>query len=136
MKNEKNMGKSKNIIGFKEIMDQKKMDEICTLDFDEFKFVVTRLLLSIVEAMGENNKKIDDSFVRLIEHLKAVNEELKFTKQVLFMERILNGEHRDGPMTIEKKSSLAKSFGIDFNMITDQITNKGKSSKRKKSTKL
>jgi GTPase involved in cell partitioning and DNA repair len=130
----KNTGKSKNVVGFKEIIDQKKMNEMCTLDFDEFKFVVTRILLSIVDAMGENNKKIDESFERLIEYLKTVNEELKFTKQVLFMERILNGEHRDGPMTIEKKTSLAKSFGIDFDKFANQVTGKKKSSMRKKST--
>jgi hypothetical protein len=127
-------GKSKNVVGFKEIIDQKKMNEMCTLDFDEFKFVVSRILLSIVNAMGENNKKIDESFERLIEHLKTVNEELKFTKQVLFMERILNGEHRDGPMAIEKKTALAKSFGIDFDKFANQVTGKTNSSKRKKTT--
>jgi hypothetical protein len=84
--------------------------------------------------MGKNNKKIDESFERLIEHLKAVNEELKFTKQVLFMEKILNGEHREGPMTMEKKASMAKSFGIDFDKFANQVTGKRKSSMRKKST--
>jgi hypothetical protein len=134
MKSKKIIAKSKKVIGFKEIMNQKKMNDMCDLDFDEFKFAVTRLLLSIVEAMGENNKKIDESFERLIDHLKTVSKELKFIKQVLYMERILNGEHRDGPMTLEKKSSLAQSFGIDFNKLVKQVTDKSKPSKRKKLT--
>ena len=126
MKSKKIIAKSKNVVRFKDIMDQKKMSDMCDLDFDEFKFAVSRLLLSIVEAMGENNKKIDESFERLIEHLKTVNEELKFIKQVLYMERILNGERRDGPMTLEKKSSLARSFGIDFDKLVKQVTDKNK----------
>jgi hypothetical protein len=134
MKRKKSIEKSKNIVAFKEIMDRKKMNDMCGLDYDEFKIAVTRLLLSIVEAMGDNNKKIDESFKRLIEHLKTVSEELKFIKQVLYMERLLNGEHRDGPMTIKKKSSLAKSFGIDFDTLAKQISDKGKPPKRKKST--
>ena len=56
MKSKKIIAKSKNVVRFKEIMDQKKMNDMCDLDFDEFKFAVSRLLLSIVEAMGENNK--------------------------------------------------------------------------------
>jgi len=50
------------------------------------------------------------------------------------MERILNGEHRDGRMTIEHKKYLAKSFGIDFNQFVKQVTDAGKSSKGKKTT--
>jgi hypothetical protein len=134
MKRKKSIDKSNNVVGFKEIMDRKKMNDMCDLDYDEFKGAVSRLLLSIVEAMGENNKKIDESFERLIEHLKTVSGELKFIKQVLYMEMILNGEHRDGPMTIDKKTSLAKSFGIDFDTFVKQVTDKGKPSKRKKST--
>ena len=136
MKRKKSIDQSNNVVGFKEIMDQKKMNDMCDLDYDEFKCAVTRLLLSIVEAMGENNKKIDESFERLIEHLKMVSGELKFIKQVLYMEMILNGEHRDGPMTIDKKSSLAKLFGIDFDKLAKQVTDKSKASKRKKTIKL
>jgi hypothetical protein len=50
------------------------------------------------------------------------------------MERILNGEHRDGSMTIEQKKLLAKSFRIDFNQFMKQLTDAGKSPKRKKTT--
>jgi hypothetical protein len=134
MKRKKSIDKSNNVVGFKEIMDLKKMNDMCDLDYDEFKGAVSRLLLSIVEAMGENNKKIDESFERLIEHLKTVSGELKFIKQVLYMEMILNGEHRDGPMTIDKKMSLAQSFGIDFDTFVKRVTDKGKISKRNKAT--
>jgi len=102
------------VVDFKEIMDQKKMNDMCDLDYDEFKCAVTKILLSMVEAMGENNKKIDASFQRLIEHLTIVSDELKFIKKVLYMERILNGEHRDGPMTMKQKESLAEAFGLDL----------------------
>lgn len=122
------------MVDFKGIMDQKKRNNICDLEYDEFKFAVTQILVSMVEAMGENNKKIDKSFQRLIEHLKIVGEELKFIKQVLYMERILNGEHRDGPMTMEQKASLAEAFGLDFNEFVKQATRKGKNSKSKKSS--
>ena len=129
MKRNKSISKAGNVVDLKEIMDEKKMHNLCSLDYDEFKFAVTRLLLSMVEAMGENNKKIDKSFKRLIEHLKIVSEELKFIKQVLYMERILNGEHRDGHMTMVQKASLAKSFGIDFDKLIKELL--GKSATRK-----
>ena len=47
------------------------------------------------------------------------------------MERILNGEHRDGRMTIEHKKSYGQIFGIDFNKLMKQLTDAGKSSKGK-----
>ena len=47
------------------------------------------------------------------------------------MERILDGERRDGRMTMDQKKSLAKSFGIDFNKFMKQLTDAGKSSKGK-----
>ena len=56
-----------------------------------------------------------------MEHLKIVSKELNFLKQVLYVERILNGEHRDGRMTIEYKKSLAKSFDIDFNPFVKRL---------------
>jgi hypothetical protein len=110
------------------------MNDMCNLDYEEFKFAITRLILSKVEAMGKNNQKVDKSFERIIEHLKIVSKELNFLKQVLYVERILNGEHRDGRMSIEQKKSLAKSFGIDFNKFIKQMTRSGKSSKSKKKT--
>ena len=129
MKRKKSTDMAENVVDLKGIMDQNKINNLCDLDYDEFKFTVIRLLLSMVEAMGENNKKIDKSFKRLIEHLKIVNEELKFIKQVLYMERILNGEHRDGLMTMGQKASLAKSFGIDFDEFIKGLS--GKSTTRK-----
>ncbi|MCX5845408.1 MAG: hypothetical protein NTW12_03490 [Deltaproteobacteria bacterium] len=129
MKRKKSVNETENVVDFKVIMDQKKMNDICSLDYDEFKSAVTQLLLSIVEAMGENNKEIDKSFQRLIEHLNIVSEELKFIKQVLYMERILNGEHRDGPMTMDQKESMAKSFGIDFDKFVKQFSDKERSKK-------
>jgi hypothetical protein len=130
MKRKKSVNETANVVDFKGIMDQKIMNDICNLDYDEFKSALTRLLLSIVEAMGKNNKEIDKSFQRLIEHLNIVSEELKFIKQVLYMERILNGEHRDGPMTMDQKASMAKSFGIDFDKFVKQFSDKDKSKKK------
>lgn len=130
MKRKKSVNETENVVDFKVIMDQKKMNDICSLDYDEFKSAVTQLLLSIVEAMGENNKEIDKSFQKLIEHLNIVSEELKFIKQVLYMERILNGEHRDGPMTMDQKESMAKSFGIDFDKFVKQFSEKERSKKK------
>ena len=131
MKRKKSLNETENVVDFKVIMDQKKMNDICSLDYDEFKSAVTQLLLSIVEAMGENNKEIDKSFQRLIEHLNIASEELKFIKQVLYMERILNGEHRDGPMTMDQKESMAKSFGIDFDKFVKQFSDKDRNKKSK-----
>jgi hypothetical protein len=136
MKQKKSVNKKENVVDFKGIMDQKKRNDICDLDYEEFKFAITQILLSMVEAMGENNKKIDKSFQRLIEHLKSVSEEQKFMKQVLYMERILNGEHRDGPMTMEQKASLSEAFGLDFNEFVKQASRKGKSSRNKKSSTI
>jgi hypothetical protein len=132
MKRKKSVNDTANVVDFKGIMDQKIMNDICSLDYDEFKSALTRLLLSIVEAMGKNNKEIDKSFQRLIEHLNIVSEELKFIKQVLYMERILNGEHRDGPMTMDQKRSMAKSFGIDFDKFVKQFSDKERSKKKVK----
>lgn len=134
MKRKKSVSKSGNVVDFKKILDRKKRIDLCELDYDEFKTAVTQILLSMVEAMGENNKKIDKSFKILIEHLETVSAELRFIKQVLYMERILNGEHRDGPMTIARKASLAKAFGIDFDKFVKQVKRKGKSQKSKKTT--
>jgi hypothetical protein len=131
MKRKKATGKRNNIVDFKGLMDKKKMNDMCGLDYEEFKAAITRLILSIVEAMGKNNQKIDKSFEGIMEHLKSVSKELNFLKQVLYVERILNGEHRDGRMTIEHKKSLAKSFGIDFNQFVKQLADAGKSSKGK-----
>jgi hypothetical protein len=131
MKRKKSVNDTANVVDFKGIMDQKIMNDICSLDYDEFKSALTRLLLSIVEAMGKNNKEIDKSFQRLIEHLNIVSEELKFIKQVLYMERILNGEHRDGPMTMDQKRSMAKSFGIDFDKFVKQFSDKERRKKSK-----
>jgi len=114
MKRKQSVRKKENVVDFKEIMDRKKRNDMCELDYDEFKCAVTQILLSMVEAMGDNNKKIDKSFQRLIEHLTIVSDELKFIKKVLYMERILNGEHRDGPMTMKQKESLAEAFGLDL----------------------
>jgi hypothetical protein len=134
MKRNKTTIKRANVIDFKGLMDKKKMNDMCGLDYEEFKSAITRLILSIVEAMGKNNQKIDKSFEGIMEHLKIVSKELNFLKQVLYMERILNGEHRDGRMTIEQKKFLAKSFGIDFNQFMKQLTDAGKSPKGKKTT--
>jgi len=124
MKRKKSINMAENVVDLKGIMDQKKINNLCGLDYDEFKSAVSRLLLSMVEATGGNNKKIDKSFQRLLEHLKIVSEELKFIKHVLYMERILNGEHRDGRMTMEQKASLAKSFGIDFDEFIKDFSGK------------
>lgn len=132
MPRKKSVSKKENVVDFKGIMDQKKKNAMCDLDYDEFKFAVTQILLSMVEAMGGNNNKIDKSFKGLIEHLQIVSKELKFIKRVLYMERLLNGEHRDGPMTIEQKTSLAKAFGFDFNEFVKEATRKGKTRQRKK----
>jgi hypothetical protein len=131
MKRKKATGKRDNVVVFSELMDKKKMNDMCSLDYEEFKSAVTRLILSMVEAMGKNNQKIDNSFARITEHLKTISQELNFLKQVLYVERILNGEHRDGRMTTEHKKSLAKSFGIDFNQFVKQLADAGKSSKGK-----
>jgi len=131
MKRKKATGKRTNVIDFKGLMDKKKMNDICDLDYEEFKSGIAGLILSIVEAMGRNNRRIDESFKGITEHLKIVNKELNFLKQVLYVERILNGEHRNGRMTIEHKKSLAKSFGIDFNKFMKQLTDAGKSPKGK-----
>ncbi len=129
MKRKKSTDMAENVVDLKGIMDLNKINNLCDLDYDEFKFTATRLLLSMVEAMGENNKKIDKSFKRLIEHLNIVSEELKFIKRVLYMERILNGEHRDGRMTMRQKASLAESFGIDLDEFIKELS--GKSATRK-----
>jgi len=134
MKQKKSVTKKENVVDFKGIMDRKKRNDMCSLDYDEFKFAVTEILLSMVGAMGKNNKKIDKSFQRLIEHLKIVSEKQKFMQQVLYMERILNGEHRDGPMTMKQKALLADAFGLDFNEFVKQAMRKEKSSKIKKSS--
>jgi hypothetical protein len=134
VKRNKTTIKRANVIDFKGLMDKKKMNDMCGLDYEEFKSAITRLILSMVEAMGKNNQKIDKSFEGIMEHLKVVSKELNFLKQVLYMERILNGEHRDGRMTIEQKKFLAKSFGIDFNQFMKQLTDAGKSPKGKKTT--
>ena len=57
MKRKKATGKRANVIDFKGLMDKKKMNDICDLDYEEFKFAVSRLILSMVEAMGRNNQK-------------------------------------------------------------------------------
>jgi hypothetical protein len=134
MKRNKTTIKRANVIDFKGLMDKKKMNDMCGLDYEEFKSAITRLILSMVEAMGKNNQKIDKSFEGIMEHLKIVSKELNFLKQVLYVERILSGEHRDGSMTIEQKKLLAKSFGIDFNQFMKQLTDAGKSPKGKKTT--
>ena len=131
MKRKRTTGKGANVIDFSELMDKKRMNDMCSLDYEEFKSAVTQLILNMVEAMGKNNRKIDASFEGIMEHLKTVSQELNFLKQVLYVERILNGEHRDGRMTIEHKKSLAKSFGIDFNRFIKQLTDTGKRSKCK-----
>lgn len=133
MKRRKSVRKKKNVVDFKEIMNQKKRNDVCDLDYDEFKYAVTQILLSVVETMGENNKKIDKSFQRLIAHLKSVSDELKFIKKVLYMERVLDGEHRDGPMTMEQKESLAEAFGLDLKEFMKETVQKEQSSKNKKS---
>jgi len=120
---------AENVVDLKGIMDQKKINDLSGLEYDDFKLAVARLLLTMVEAMGENNKKIDASFKRLVKHLRIVSEELKFIKNVLYMERILNGEHRDGRMTMEQKASLAKSFGIDFDEFIKELSGKRKTRK-------
>ena len=131
MKRKKAIGKQANVIDFRKLVDKKKMNDMCSLDYEEFKSAVTQLILNMVEAMGENNRKIDSSFEGIMEHLKTMSQELNFLNQVLYVERILNGEHRDGRMTIEHKKSLAKSFGIDFNRFIKQLTDTGKRSKCK-----
>ena len=97
----------------------------------EFKSAITQLILNMVEAMGKNNRKIDTSFEGIMKHLKTISRELNFLKQVLYVERILNGKHRNGRMTIEHKKSLAKFFGIDSNRFLKQLTDAGKRSKCK-----
>ncbi|HVO65551.1 MAG TPA: hypothetical protein VMT12_03620 [Syntrophales bacterium] len=129
MKRKKSINMAENIVDMKGIMDQKKINDLCGLDYDDFKLAMARLLLTMVKAMGENNKKIDASFKRLVKHLKIVSEELKFIKNVLYIERILNGEHRDGRMTMEQKASLAKSFGIDFDEFINELSGKRKTRK-------
>lgn len=59
MKRKKSINMAEKLVDLKEIIDQKKINDLCSLNYDEFKFAVTRLLLSMVEAMRENNKKID-----------------------------------------------------------------------------
>ncbi|HYA13429.1 MAG TPA: hypothetical protein VEF33_03720 [Syntrophales bacterium] len=129
MKRKKSINMAENVVDLKGIMDQKKINDLSGLEYDDFKLAVARLLLTMVEAMGENNKKIDASFKRLVKHLRIVSEELKFIKNVLYMERILNGEHRDGRMTMEQKASLAKSFGIDFDEFIKELSGKRKTRK-------
>jgi hypothetical protein len=129
MKRKKATGERAIVVDFKGLMDKKKMNGICNLDYEAFKFAVSQLLLSIVEAMGGNNKRIEESFEMLIEHLKIVRKELNFLRQVLYMERILDGERRDGRLTIDQKKSLAKSFGIDFNQLVQEVTKEGKKAK-------
>jgi hypothetical protein len=131
MKRRRATGKGANVVVFSELMDKKRMNDMCSLDYEEFKSAVTQLILNMVEAMGINNRKIDASFEGIMEHLKTMSQELNFLKQVLYVERILNGEHRDGRMTIEHKKSLAKAFGIDFNRFIKQLTDTGKSAKCK-----
>jgi len=131
MKRKKTAVRRENVIDFSKLMNKKKMNDMCSLDYEEFKSAVTQLILNMVEAMGKNNRKIDESFEGIMEHLKTISQELNFLKQVLYVERILNGEHRDGRMTIEHKKSLAKSFGIDFNRFIKQLTDTGKRSKCK-----
>jgi hypothetical protein len=126
MKQRKSKNKAENVVDFKELTDQKKINDMCDLDYEEFKLAVTQSLLDIVNAMKQNNKKIDESFQSIIGHLQIVNEELKFLKQVLYMERILDGELRNGAMTMEQKASLAKAFGIDFDKFLKQIMDEGK----------
>jgi hypothetical protein len=48
------------------------------------------------------------------------------------MERILNGQLRNGPMTMEQKASIAKAFGIDFDKFLKQVTDVGKSHRKGK----
>jgi hypothetical protein len=57
-------------------MDKKKMNEMCRLDYEEFKFAITRLISCKVDAMGKNNQKIDKSFEAIMKHLKIVGKEL------------------------------------------------------------
>ena len=130
MKQKKTGGKE-NVIDFASLMDRKKMADMMTLDDEEFKKAVTRLILSIVEATGKNNRRIDESFEILVEHLAKISRELNFLKQVLYMERILDGERRDGRMTIEQKKSLAKSFGIDFKKLVRGVSKKPKTPRRR-----
>ena len=122
MKRKKSINAAENVVNLKEIMDQKKINDMCVLDYDDFKLAMVRLLLAIVEATGKNNKKIDASFKRLAGHFSVVNEELNFIKKVLYMERVLNGEHRDGRMTMAQKVSLAKSFGLDFDEFIKELS--------------
>ena len=135
MKRKKSKTKATNVVDFKKIMDQKKINDMCNLDDDDFKLAVTQSLLSIVEAMDVNNKKFKESFDSVIGHLKIVNEEMNFLKQVLYMERILDGELRDGPMTMEQKASLAEAFGIDFDKFLKQVTDVRKSTGKGKKEK-
>ncbi|MBM4271303.1 MAG: hypothetical protein FJ139_03985 [Deltaproteobacteria bacterium] len=126
MKRKKSKPKTGNVLDFKKILNQKKINDMCNLDDDDFKLAVTQSLLSIVETMDMNNKKFRESFDGIIGHLKIINEEMHFLKQVLYMERILNGQLRNGPMTMEQKASMAKAFGIDFDKFLKQVTDVGK----------
>ena len=58
MKRKKATGKRANVIDFKGLMDKKKMNDMCSLDYEEFKSAVTRLILSMVEGMGKIIKKL------------------------------------------------------------------------------
>ncbi|HUH65430.1 MAG TPA: hypothetical protein VLZ07_03270 [Syntrophales bacterium] len=127
---QKKAGGKENVIDFASLMDRKKMADMVNMDDEEFKKAMTRLILSIVEAMGKNNRRIDESFEILIEHLTNISRELNFLKQVLYMERILDGERRNGSMTIEQKKSLAESFGIDFKKLVQGVSKKRKTPRR------
>ena len=59
MKRKKAAGRRENIVDFRGLMDKKKINDMCSLDYEEFKSAVTRLILNMVEAMGKNNQKID-----------------------------------------------------------------------------
>lgn len=114
--------KNGNIIDIKDLMDQKKIDDMCNLDEEEFKYAVTHSLLSIVETIHRNSKKFEEFIYLMKEHLEKLNEEILFLKHVLYMERILDGEARNGPMSMEKKASIANAFGIDLDTLMKQIT--------------
>ena len=116
-----------NILDFIKIKDQKELDRILQkfceleeLDFEEFRVAIVGTIKSLICVARDRNQDIDHGFDEIIKHLKGIYNEIRFLNKMLFVECVLNQEHRDGLMSIEKKEELAQAFGIDFKKFIEE----------------
>jgi hypothetical protein len=88
------------------------LDDMAELDCDEFKIEMVKTLRVVAK------------------RFKVMQSILKSLTEILFMENVLNQEHREGRrLSIEQLTSLADGYGIDYKK---WLANASKKAKRKK----